>query len=259
LGVFAVALVLVTGPAGTLGSALIPALTARGHEVRVLVHHTTVAPSAPVEVVAGDVSTGEGVLEAMTGVDAVIHAATSPLRRAKATDIDGTAHLLRAAESVAAHFVYPSIVGIDQIGGTYYRAKLSAERLVESTRRWTIQRATQFHPLIDQMLAMRLFPVTRHMAFQPVDAAEIADLLVDIVEAGPAGRLEDFGGPQVLSLPQLAAARRATTGRHARLIRVPALGPLRALDAGRNLSPGHARGHLTWQSWLDSASLASDG
>ena len=254
----AVARVLVTGPAGILGSALIPRLTARGHEVRVLVHNTRVTPSPSVDVVLGDVSTGDGLLEAVAGVDVVIHAATSPFRRAKATDIDGTGHLLRAAESVAAHFVYPSIVGVDQIGGTYYRAKLSAERLVESGERWTIQRATQFHPLIDRMLASRLFPVTKHLAFQPVDAGEIADLLIDIVDAGPAGRLEDFGGPQVLSLPQIVAARANTAGRHARLVRVPAIGPLRALDAGSNLSPSHARGHMTWQSWLDARHDASD-
>ena len=32
--------VLVTGPAGLLGSAVIPRLVARGYEVRVLVHQT---------------------------------------------------------------------------------------------------------------------------------------------------------------------------------------------------------------------------
>jgi uncharacterized protein YbjT (DUF2867 family) len=253
-----VARVLVTGPAGILGSALIPRLTARGHDVRVLVHKTCVAPSLSVDVVRGDVSTGDGLVEAVAGVDAVIHAATSPFRRSKATDIDGTSHLLRAAGSVRAHFVYPSIVGVDQIGGTYYRAKLSAERLVESGERWTIQRATQFHPLVDRMMAYPLLPVTRHLAFQPVDAGEIADHLIDIVDAGPAGRLEDFGGPQVLSLSQIVAARATTAAGHARLIRVPALGPLRALDAGMNLSPSHARGHMTWQSWLDTRHNASD-
>jgi uncharacterized protein YbjT (DUF2867 family) len=237
---------------------LLPRLVARGHEVRALVHRTRVAPSLPVEVVPGDVSTGDGLLEAVAGVNVVIHAATSPFRRARATDIDGTGHVLRAAESVAAHFIYPSIVGVDQIGGTYYRAKRSAERLVESGEHWTIQRATQFHPLIDRMLASRLFPVTKHLAFQPVDAGEVADLLIDIVDTGPAGRLEDFGGPQVLSLPQIVAARATTADRHATLVRVPAIGPLRALDAGKNLSPSHARGHMTWQSWLDARRNISD-
>ena len=49
------ALVLVTGPAGTLGSALVPRLVARGHHVRILVHHTPADFPPPVQVVRGDV------------------------------------------------------------------------------------------------------------------------------------------------------------------------------------------------------------
>jgi uncharacterized protein YbjT (DUF2867 family) len=242
--------VLVTGPAGLLGSAVIPRLVARGHEVRLLVHQTRPSHLPAVEEVAGDVSTGAGLAEAVTGVDAVIHAATSALRRVQATDVGGTGQMLRATESAGAHLVYPSIVGVDQLSAGYYRAKWRAEQIVESGRRWTIQRATQFHPLIDRMLSHRLFPVTRHLAFQPVDPGEIADRLVDLVEAGPSGRAEDFGGPQVLPLPVIAAAREAATRRRVTLIRVPAAGPLRSMDAGHHLCPGHARGTLTWQAWL---------
>jgi hypothetical protein len=77
-----------------------------------------------------------------------------------------------------------------------------------------------------------------------------AEQLIGHVEAGPAGRAEDFGGPEVLALRDLVAARRAATSRRTTLIPVPAVGPLRALDAGYHLRPGHARGHLTWQQWL---------
>jgi uncharacterized protein YbjT (DUF2867 family) len=141
--------VLVTGPAGLLGSAVIPRLVARGYEVRLLVHQTRPSHLPAVEEVAGDVSTGAGLAEAVTGVDAVIHAATSALRRVQATDVGGTGQMLRATESAGAHLVYPSIVGVDQLSAGYYRAKWRAEQIVESGRCWTIQRATQFHPLID--------------------------------------------------------------------------------------------------------------
>jgi nucleoside-diphosphate-sugar epimerase len=173
-----------------------------------------------------------GLLEAVTGVQAVIHAATSPFRRAKATEVGGTRRVLHAAESAGAHLVYPSIVGVDQISATYYQAKWLAEQLVESGGRWTIQRATQFHPMIDRMLSHRLFPVTRHLAFQPVDAGELAERLIDLVEAGPAGRAEDFGGPKVLSL--------------------------RAMDAGRHLCLSQASRRVTWQTWLTDHPNASD-
>jgi uncharacterized protein YbjT (DUF2867 family) len=223
---------------------------ARGHQVRVLVHNTPPGQPPAVQVVRGDVRTGSGLLEAVTGVQAVIHAATSPFRRAKATDIGGTQRVLDTAASAGAHLVFPSIVGVDQLSAPYYQAKWLAEQLVESGSRWTIQRATQFHPLINRMLSHRLFPVTRHLAFQPVDAGELAERLIDLLEAGPAGRAEDFGGPEVLSLREIAAAREAATGRHTTLIRVPAIGPLRALDAGRHLCPRHIRGRVTWQTWL---------
>src|ERR1035438_10279594 len=190
--------VLVTGPAGTLGSALILRLVTRGHDVRVLVHTTTIDCLPTVQVFFGDVRDATGLLEAVAGVDAVIHAATSPFRRARATEVEGTRQVLLAADSMNAHLIYPSIVAVDQIGGTYYQAKWSAEQIVETAKRWTIQRGTQFHPIIDRMLSHHLFPATSRMAFQPLDVGEFADHLIDLVEAGPAGRAEDFGGPEVL-------------------------------------------------------------
>lgn len=250
------ALVLVTGPAGTLGSALVPRLIARGHHVRVLVHHRPADYPPLVQVVRGDVRSPAGMREAVVGVDAVVHAATSPFRRAKTTELEGTRAALAAAESAGAHFIYPSIVGVDRVGGTYNRAKREAEQVVESARHWTIQRATQLHPTLDRMLSHGLFPVTRHLAFQPLDAGDLAEHMIGHLEAGPAGRAEDFGGPDVLALRDLVAARRAATNRRTTLVPVPAAGPLRALDAGCHLCPGHARGHLTWQQWLRSGEPA---
>jgi uncharacterized protein YbjT (DUF2867 family) len=239
-----------------LGSALVATLTARGHDVRVLVHTTAVDYPPAVAVVQGDVRTGSGLAEAATGVEAVIHAATSPFRRARSIEIEGTRQVLLAAESVNAHFVYPSIVGVDQIGGTYYHARRAAEQIVETGKCWTIQRGTQFHPMIDRMLSHRLFPATSHMSFQPLDAGEFADHLIDLVEQGPAGRAEDFGGPEVLTIRELVATRNAATNNHTMLLRVPPIGPLRAMNAGRQLCPDHARGRITWQQWLTAARLA---
>ena len=244
------AVVLVTGPAGTLGSALVPRLVAGGHQVRVLVHHRPADFPPTVQVVQGDVRSPADLREAIAGADAVIHAATSPFRRAKTTELEGTRATLAAAESAGAHFIYPSIVGADRLGGTYYRAKWQAEQIVESARHWTIQRATQLHPTLNRMLSRRLFPVTPHLAFQPLDAGELAEHMIGHIEAGPAHRAEDLGGPEVLALRDLVAARRAATNRRTTLIPVPAVGPLRGLDAGCHLCPGHARGHLTWQQWL---------
>jgi uncharacterized protein YbjT (DUF2867 family) len=249
--------VLVTGAAGTLGTALVARLADRGHHVRALVRHRSADFPPTVQVARGDVRSPADLRQAVAGVDTIIHAATSPFRQAKVTEIEGTRAMLAAADPAGVHVIYPSIVGVDRLSGTYYRAKWQAEQLVAAAANTTIQRATQLHPTLDKTLSHHLFPVTAHLAFQPLDAGDLAEFLVGLVEAGPAGRAEDIGGPEVLALRDLVAARRASTSQRTMLIPVPALGPFRPLDAGHHLSPGHARGHITWGQWLSQTSTTS--
>jgi uncharacterized protein YbjT (DUF2867 family) len=248
--VIEMAVVLVTGAAGTLGNTLVSRLVGRQHQVRVLLHHRSADFPPAVQVARGDVRSPADLAEAVSGVDTVIHAATSPFRQAMATELEGTRAVLAAAGPVGAHVIYPSIVGVDRLGGTYYRAKWQAEQLVAAASHSTIQRATQLHPTLDRMLSHRLFPVTAHLAFQPLDAGDLADRLIGLAEADPARRAEDLGGPEVLALRDIVAARRSAAHHRTVLIPVPALGPLRALDAGHHLCPDHPCGHITWKQWL---------
>src|SRR5579859_6786275 len=141
--------VLVTGAAGTLGTALVAGLASRGHDVRALVHRRSADFPPAVRVLRGDVRNPADLARAFTGAETVIHAATSPFRQAKATELEGTRAVLGAAEQAGAHVIHPSMGGVDQRGGTYYEAKWHAEQLVAATRRWTIKRATQLHPTLD--------------------------------------------------------------------------------------------------------------
>ena len=249
--------VLVTGAAGTLGTALVTKLVDQGHHIRALVRHRSADFPPTVLVLRGDVRNPAVLRAAFTGVDTVIHAATSPFRQATVIEIEGTRAVLAAAEPAGLHVIYPSIVGVDRLSGTYYRAKWQAEQLVAATRNTTIQRATQLHPTLDKMLSHHAFPVTAHLAFQPLDASDLAERLADLVEAGPAIRAEDIGGPEVLALRDLVTARRAATSQRTLLIPVPALGPFRPLDAGYHLTPDNARGKITWDQWLSRTSAAS--
>ena len=66
---------------------------------------------------------------------------------------------------------------------------------------------TQFHEFAEQVLHfVRVGPVSvvPRMTSQPVAAREVAEALVDLVEAGPSGRVPDLAGPEVLPMHRLA-------------------------------------------------------
>jgi uncharacterized protein YbjT (DUF2867 family) len=243
--------VLVTGGTGTLGRAVVPLLLNAGHVVGVLSRQASPRLPDGVEGRPGDVLTGAGIDAAVDGSDVVIHAASNPRRRARETEEAGAWHVAAAAKRAGAHLLYVSIVGVDHHRLPYYRAKLAAERIVaDSGAGWTVLRATQFHELIDMFLGRGVFIRTPHLRFQPVEVREVAARLVDLA-AGPAqGLVPDFGGPEILSIRELAEARRAATGRRTRLVPVPAIGFLADFDAGRHLTPDHREGTGTWQQWL---------
>ncbi len=219
--------------------------------MRVLSRKERADPRGKLAYAKGDVLTGAGVADATRDVDTVVHAATSSLRHVRATEVAGTSNVLDGARAAGAHFVYVSIVGVDRNKYPYYKAKLEAENVVESGgARWSIQRATQFHELLDRFLSAPVFPFTAHMAFQLLDAGDLSARLVEIVESGPCGRAEDFGGPEVLGIRAIEAARRRITKKKGRLLRMPAVGFLGDFDRGSNLCPGHALGSRTWEQWL---------
>ena len=246
------ATVLVTGGTGTLGRAVVPLLLQAGHDVRVLSRQASPRVRDGVAAWQGDVLTGTGVEAAVDGSDVVIHAASNPRRHVRETEEAGARHVAAAAKQAGAHVLYVSIVGVDRHRFPYYRAKLAAERIVAgSGADWTVLRATQFHELIDMFLGRSTFIRTRHLRFQPVDVREVAARLTALV-AGPAqGLAPDFGGPEVLSIRELAETRQSVTGRSTRLLPLPAVGFLADFDAGRHLTPDHRAGTGTWRQWLE--------
>lgn len=167
------AIVLVTGASGRLGRHLVPALGRQGHEVRAAGRKGTVML---------DVVTGAGMEEALKGVDVVIHAASSAFRNTVATDVSGSAKLAESARRAGVrHFIYPSIVGIENVPTSYYRAKLDAERAIEAVGGpHTIVRFTQFHCFLAEMFRWHLLGfmvVPKGWTLQPVHEVAVADVL----------------------------------------------------------------------------------
>lgn len=249
--------VLVTGGTGTLGQALTPRLRQAGYTVRIMSRRDAPA-STPIAWARASLETGEGLDTAVAGTDVIIHAASSAFRRAQQVDVAGTARLLAAARQAGVdHFIYISIVGIDQVPFSYYRYKLAAEKLVEAGDvPWSILRTTQFHHLLDlflQLLARTPFvlPVPQDLPFQPIDVGEVAALLVDAVAAGPGSRLPDAGGPEVQTLGQMAQLWRQARRLRRPVVHLPLWGKAAAgFRQGYHTTPGRKVGRITWAQWL---------
>src|ERR1700754_5013984 len=121
--------VAVVGGTGTLGALLVRELLARGATVRVLSRNATDVPAGAAHHRV-DLTSGEGLAEALAGVDAVVDAANST-KAAEDVLVAGTRRLLEAeAAAGVTHHVAISIIGIDQVPMKYYRAKLAQEEAV---------------------------------------------------------------------------------------------------------------------------------
>ncbi|MFI5539516.1 SDR family oxidoreductase [Nocardia sp. NPDC051900] len=242
--------ILVTGGTGALGRQLVDRLREAGHDVRVLSRR----PGAGTHV--GDLRTGVGVAEAVAGTEVIVHAA-SDFRRAGGADLEQTENLLRHAREVR-HLLYVSIVGIDRIPFRYYRNKLACEQaVVDSGVPHTILRATQFHELIAALLRTvekwPVAPLPTTFRFQPVAAADVARRVAELAVGEPLGRAPDFGGPEVLTMAQLARGWQGVRHRPRRIVPLPVPGRVGStFRAGLNTCPDHPDGTQTWSQFVAS-------
>jgi uncharacterized protein YbjT (DUF2867 family) len=235
----------------------VPRLRAAGHDVRVLSRHHHDGPAF----VTGDLDTGEGVDAAVQGTDIIVHLAGTTT----GDDVKAR-HLVEAAMRAGTrHLVYISVVGADRVPQNgrldralfgYFGSKLAAEHVVAgSGLPWTMLRATQFHELtlatVRQMAKLSIVPVPSGFRFQPVDAGEVADRLVELAQATPAGLVPDLAGPEVFAMADLVRGYLAAHGRHRPILPVRLPGrAARAFRAGANLPQHGILGHRTWEEFL---------
>jgi uncharacterized protein YbjT (DUF2867 family) len=143
--------------------------------------------------------TSEGLEEAVNDVDVVIHTATSPRKSSDIIDVSGLKKFLDLSQDIQ-QFIYPSIVGIEDIPMKYYHNKYQAEELLNKISvPHTIVRATQFHSFVENLfLSKPLFKrylVPGDIKFQSVDVDDYAAHLIQMICVGPQGKTADFGGP----------------------------------------------------------------
>ena len=201
----------VTGATGRVGAPLVEVLEQRGHEV------VAIARSRGVDVVSG-----EGLDEALAGVEIIIDAATGPSPdQAEATAFfTASARNLQRAGAAAGvkRIILVSIIGIDKFHGGYNAAKLAQEQsLLEGPLPVRIVRAAQFHEFVGPLVGWTIQDGVAHvpeMRTQLVAARAVAETLADAAEEPEIenGRITEVAGPQAERLAEAAAALFASRG-----------------------------------------------
>lgn len=249
--------VVVAGGTGTAGSAAVADLAARGHAVRVLSRRApTHLPDGAVHA-RGDVMTGAGLADALAGADVLISAVDGRTRATRPVFTDGARNLVAAARDAGVgRTVLLSIVGVDGLSFAYYRALTEQEGIhLASGLEVSVVRATQFHPLLASVFAatarVGVLPAVRGARFQPIAPRDVGRALADTALAEEAPQRVEVGGPEVLTMDELARTWKRVTGSRTLVVGVPVPGTAgRFLREGRNLTPENRYGTVGFEQWL---------
>jgi uncharacterized protein YbjT (DUF2867 family) len=245
----------VAGATGRVGAHVVDLLEDRGHDV------VRMSRSSGVDVVTGD-----GLADALSGVQVVVDAAggSSPDEDEATRFFTAAARNLQEAGARAGveRIVVVSIIGCDRFARGYNAAKAVHERALRAGPvPVRILRAAQFHELVGQLMEWGRRGDAIHvpdMRTQLVAARTVAQALAALATgpgaaAGPAEVLE-IAGPRAESLPAIASLLAARRGDPARIEAVgdPA-DPDSGLFAGGGLLPGPEAtlAGPTFEEWLD--------
>src|SRR5918997_3232105 len=202
----------VAGATGRLGRHIVDILDSRGYEV--------VPMSRSLGV---DVITGQGLDEALAGVETIIDAATGPSPdQQAATEFFTTSarNLQEAGERAGVRrLVLVSIIGIDEFEGGYNAAKVAHEQTaLAGPIPVRIVRAAQFHEFVEELMRLGTqddVSYVWNMRTQLVSARTVAEALVELATAPDAefeaAETMEVAGPReerLVEAARLLAARR---------------------------------------------------
>jgi uncharacterized protein YbjT (DUF2867 family) len=236
-----VAVLLLTGATGSIGSRLLPLLLEQGEDVRCLVREPRRLGERRVDVQIalgdlGEMSDPYLVRQALRGVDTVVHLAATirdqPPKRIEELNGLATVRLLRAAErSGVRRFVFFSALNACAAQRTrFFRAKWLAEEAVRSSSLET----TVFAPsivydhsdpwvtLLRRFSFLPVMPVSGRgeACFQPIWAEDAARCVVAALGRNGDERYE-LAGPETLSYDEMSDLVSRVAGRPRPLVHLP--------------------------------------
>lgn len=251
-------MILIAGGTGTLGTQVVQLLTAREFPLRILTRDPGRARQLEgerIEIVEGDVRNLAAVDRAMAGVETVVsavHGFAGAGISPQTVDRDGNRNLIRAAQAQgASHFILISVQGAaPDHPMDLFRMKYQAEQdLKASGLTWTIIRPTAYMETWALLVGQPLVQSGKTRIFgqgaNPINFVSAHDVarFVELAVADPAMRGVEIevGGPENLTLEQVASTFEAVTGKTGGKSHVP-LPMMRAMSVlMRPVNPGLAR------------------
>lgn len=241
--------VVVAGATGLIGSRTVARLRDHGVEVVRVSRREGV-----------DVTTGEGLDEALHGADVVVDVTDTPSRgELESLDFFGTAtrNLLEAgARAGVAHHVMLSVLGSERLRAGYFRAKaLQEEQVRRSPVPYSIVRSAPFFESVEYMARAATYGDVVHVApvlIRPVSTDDVAAVVAHVAVGVPLFGVLEVAGPEEHRLDDLTAKLLAARG-YLRTVVPDTHTPFFGATLGqRALLPGaQARlGHETFSDWL---------
>jgi uncharacterized protein YbjT (DUF2867 family) len=234
-------MILLTGATGTVGSALLPRLTAAGEPVRCLVREPRRlgGQRVRVQIALGDLADPPSFRHALRGVDTVVHMAASirdqPRASIEELNAVATLRLVRGAERAGVRrFLFFSALGASHHSRTrFFRAKALATEAVETSGLET----TVFAPsivytpgdpwltLLERLSYLPALPVSGsgRAHYQPIWAQDVARALVNALRADDSARRRtfDLAGPETLTYEDIVRVTLRSLRRRRRLLNLP--------------------------------------
>jgi len=194
--------IVIIGGTGFIGKKVVNDLRHRGQEV------VAASPSLGI-----NTFTGQGLSEALTGVQVVVDVANAPSWEDKAVmEFFQTAtRNLLAAEAAAGvkHQVALSIVGADRLPASgYLRAKVAQENLIKASGiPFTIVRSTQFFKFANGIIQSATEGQTVRLSsalMQPIAADDVAAALTGFALSKPLNGIVEIAGPEPIRMDEFA-------------------------------------------------------
>ena len=246
----------VAGATGRVGRHIVDILESRGYDVVPMSRSNGV-----------DVITGEGLDEALSGVNTIIDVATgpSPEEQAATEFFTTSARNLQAAGERAGvrRIAAVSIIGIDRFSGGYNAAKVAQEQTLQAGPiPVRIVRAAQFHEFVEEIMRWFTQDDVSHvwkMRTQLVSARTVAEEVVALATAPDAefdaAQTIEIAGPREERLVEAARLVAARRGEGLRVEEQPSdpSDPTSELYAngGALPGPGAKLAGPTFEEWLE--------